>query len=1585
MATRIKLRRDTATRWQNINPVLSLGEPGVETDTGKMKIGDGAKTWNTLDYFAGDATGGAADRLVNGDKEVILSEEGFTTFPTFQTGTESLFVQGAEIGSTNSGIAISANNQVILTADVLGNPKHWEFGTDGSITFPDSTVQTTAYVENNIDQHVWINEVSTSETGATPPDRIGAISSVEYDSQNNIIALAVHVVDGGGEGYSTISKFTPLGNIAWQLRFQGNQYTDGWGVAVGSDDSVYIVGTQGTNEYSGEVFITKIHTNGEPVWSKSIDFDGYSASSFVIDVAPDDGNLVLTGYFFVGNDASNETFTAKLNSDTGAVIWIKSLEGIGDESAFGLGVGADGSIVTVGEVDIKEDEVYNTADALASYTSVDELWTEPATGVVLSGITFDVTFAPGGNPTFTNIVDSVGSRHNNDIIGTIDKSLISTDPLANDLIVRIGSVTQLQLTKMLVTKYNTAGLLQWQKAVEYDEGFAAVGADADIDSDGNIYVCAQYDMTPTGGGVGTAIAITKFNASGVAQWTRRLNGDCASFASSIVVGPDDHLYISAMSGNEATDDFSMVVAKYEKNGQVAWQRMIDNTSTWTMTGSWWGFGNGSGSSIAIRDGYFAIGGTIADPFGTPTKGVLIQFPTDGEQLEMGSYLYTQSNLAGLLTSPYRVIADINKDDVDISGLISVSDFEYIIDSSILTVNQITLQGSASMLTSPSGEYHLRVTDDGSIVLPDGSEQTSAFVDAPSGPLPGFLRFKSRSPDKLVNQYFGWSGSGLWFNGDANDSGGASYPVYTSFTIPGDRKTIVTVDFVYNDGCSDPSICFFTDGVVPEWNWGSNLTRIAASYNCPTPHIYGLTTSATNDVNIVLPNHTYTARFTYDPTVGSDNLKLETLNSMGEIIDTVYLTATLPNQPYRVGFAADQDNQGGSGGEGNIDSPKTYFKNLTIDVVGYGTDSDSLQGYDSTGYVVNELKLGYAENTGWNWNYQLNGPTLKLSGMQDSDNLQPEQVIITGPAPTETYPNAQRLIIQGQRGYGEYGQGSAGEGGDVYIWGGTGGENDTHGAGGGDVKLRGGQGQIDGAGGYVRIEGGRNEFGTGEGGFVEVTGGYTNGNGAGGDVTISGGGSNGSQGRVMIRSGNNSKNWLFDPTGTLIVPGDIRKATDLSIAVGTHPLLENVTVHAADTFGAGIWRMFFLFGSYPNLLRDVTVGATVTTSWGTPVTATVQSITQDINVGYWILTFNQDISTGFASGNTVTFGPGCKTWTFGDDGNLTIPATGDIVRDGTSIFASSTALPVVTITDANFNQRDNPLPPATSTSEGAVVFTVTSPVALTATGLLLISGSNDKGGTIVTGGTTTGSQTLAFDMGGLNSTFTVVAFATTANGTSYSAPAGGHGGYVCFPAGTMITLSNGTKKAIEDIIYSDDLLVWDFDQGAYASAKPIWIKASETASEYNLLTFSDGSVLKTVGNHHIFNKHAERFTHTMTADTPIGTVSFNEYGEEISLVSAEVVKETVEFYNVWTEYHLNMFAEGVLTSNRFNNTYPIVGMKFAKGNKELRPMTEFNGLDPKWIHGLRLQEQTAEHTAEYIKWYVSERLEKLSIDSTQLAG
>lgn len=57
----IALRRDTAANWTSTNPTLDEGEPGFETDTGKLKFGDGTTAWNSLPYFAGtlDVTDGS--------------------------------------------------------------------------------------------------------------------------------------------------------------------------------------------------------------------------------------------------------------------------------------------------------------------------------------------------------------------------------------------------------------------------------------------------------------------------------------------------------------------------------------------------------------------------------------------------------------------------------------------------------------------------------------------------------------------------------------------------------------------------------------------------------------------------------------------------------------------------------------------------------------------------------------------------------------------------------------------------------------------------------------------------------------------------------------------------------------------------------------------------------------------------------------------------------------------------------------------------------------------------------------------------------------------------------------------------------------------------------------------------------------------------------------------------------------------------------------------------------------------------------------------------------------------------------------
>jgi len=51
MAFSIQLRRDTSANWGTANPTLLKGEPGFESDTNKLKIGDGSTAWNALPYI----------------------------------------------------------------------------------------------------------------------------------------------------------------------------------------------------------------------------------------------------------------------------------------------------------------------------------------------------------------------------------------------------------------------------------------------------------------------------------------------------------------------------------------------------------------------------------------------------------------------------------------------------------------------------------------------------------------------------------------------------------------------------------------------------------------------------------------------------------------------------------------------------------------------------------------------------------------------------------------------------------------------------------------------------------------------------------------------------------------------------------------------------------------------------------------------------------------------------------------------------------------------------------------------------------------------------------------------------------------------------------------------------------------------------------------------------------------------------------------------------------------------------------------------------------------------------------------------
>lgn len=97
----------------------------ISTSTGAVTI------WATGGSGAGIAT---TSTLVNGTYTVSLSNTALTQFPAYSGG--SLFIQGPEIGSVNSTIAVSAANNIILTSNIIGSPKQWTFGTGSNITLP---------------------------------------------------------------------------------------------------------------------------------------------------------------------------------------------------------------------------------------------------------------------------------------------------------------------------------------------------------------------------------------------------------------------------------------------------------------------------------------------------------------------------------------------------------------------------------------------------------------------------------------------------------------------------------------------------------------------------------------------------------------------------------------------------------------------------------------------------------------------------------------------------------------------------------------------------------------------------------------------------------------------------------------------------------------------------------------------------------------------------------------------------------------------------------------------------------------------------------------------------------------------------------------------------------------------------------------------------------------------------------------------------------------------------------------------------------------------------------------------------------
>jgi hypothetical protein len=90
--------------------------------------------------------------------------------------TASLAITGIdiEIIRYQSGRVIADNGTVTIQTGDTDAPENWVFGTNGSITFPDDTVQTTAYTGSDLGYLMWFGNISQTGTNNPTVNELGS-------------------------------------------------------------------------------------------------------------------------------------------------------------------------------------------------------------------------------------------------------------------------------------------------------------------------------------------------------------------------------------------------------------------------------------------------------------------------------------------------------------------------------------------------------------------------------------------------------------------------------------------------------------------------------------------------------------------------------------------------------------------------------------------------------------------------------------------------------------------------------------------------------------------------------------------------------------------------------------------------------------------------------------------------------------------------------------------------------------------------------------------------------------------------------------------------------------------------------------------------------------------------------------------------------------------------------------------------------------------------------------------------------------------------------------------------------------------
>jgi len=242
---RLQLRADTAANWTLNNPVLLANELGRETDTGKIKIGNGSTAWSSLAYqpFGGQITN--ADIAANAEIAVSKLADGAARqlLQTASNGTDVEWASNIDIPGTldvtgaatfdaavtvQGDLTVNGTTTTVNTETLTVKDKNIELAvvtspTDvtadgGGITLKGTTDKTINWVDATdawtLSEHV--NIVSTKEyriAGTKVLDATSIGSAVVSSSLTSVGTIGTGVWNGttigtayGGTGQTTYTN-----------------------------------------------------------------------------------------------------------------------------------------------------------------------------------------------------------------------------------------------------------------------------------------------------------------------------------------------------------------------------------------------------------------------------------------------------------------------------------------------------------------------------------------------------------------------------------------------------------------------------------------------------------------------------------------------------------------------------------------------------------------------------------------------------------------------------------------------------------------------------------------------------------------------------------------------------------------------------------------------------------------------------------------------------------------------------------------------------------------------------------------------------------------------------------------------------------------------------------------------------------------------------------------------------------------------------------------------------------------------------------------------------------------------------------